>query len=125
MFGEGLGNSEVVVEGSEDLIAGDFVSITQVASPRFLVHKADASNNRPAHGFVLQDSNAYTITTAYLSGVNDQMSPSISNVAYLSTTAGSRHHEPPSGSGDLIQTLGRPLSSTSLFFDPSDPIELA
>ena len=120
-----LGKSEVVVEGREDLTAGDFVSITLLPSPRFGVHKADASNNRPAHGFVLQDSNAYTITTAYLSGVNDQLSALSSSIVYLSTTAGGRTSTPPSGSGDLIQTLGRPLSTTSLFFDPSEPIELA
>ena len=120
-----LGNSEIVVEGEEALTAGDFVHISLLDFPRFLVVKADASNDREAHGFVLQDSNENTITTAYLSGVNDQLPASFSNYAYLSTTAGGRTSIPPSGPSDLIQTLGRPLSTTSLFFDPSEPIKLA
>ena len=58
---------------AEDLSAGDFVNIFDDGGT-VKVRKADASANKPAHGYVLDNVSAGSNVTVYFYGLNDKLS---------------------------------------------------
>jgi hypothetical protein len=114
--------SEVIVT-AENFAAGDFVNIYDAAGTR-TTRKADASNNRPAHGFVLAASTSGQTATVYKSGSNNVLSGlTPGQLRYLSaTTAGASVSTAPSAATQLQQTLGYADAATSILFEFDLPI---
>ena len=102
---------------SEALGAGDLVNIwNDSGTPK--ARLADASTSKQADGFVLADVDSGDPATVYSQGLNDQLSGMTGGVEqYLSaTTPGAVTVTMPTGSGDLIQRVGKAFSATSLDF---------
>ena len=120
-----LGLSRGDLTASEDVAAGDFVNIHASSGAR--IRKADASDDtRPADGFA---------AAAVLTGASGevllpgQVLSGLSGLAagasyYLSETAGAITPTPPSGSGCLVQFVGKALSATELLFNPDRGVVL-
>lgn len=121
----GVGADTVSVEASENLAAGDFVNIHDSTGAK--VRKADASNTRPAHGFVLASVTSGASATVYLSGRNTALSGlTIGARYYLSAaTAGAAVATAPSASGNISQYLGTADSGTSIQFEDNSYISIA
>ncbi len=122
----GIGAETKILPASENLSDGDWVNIwNDTGTAR--VRKADATTaGKEANGFVLAAVSIGASATVYLDGINSHLSSlTPGSVYYLSTTAGTGATTPPSGSGNVVQRLGRALSATEIDFDPKDPVTLA
>jgi len=121
----GVGADTVSVEASENLAAGDFVNIHDSTGAK--VRKADASNTRPAHGFVLASVTSGQNATVYLSGRNTGLSGLTIGARYhlSAATAGTAVSTAPSASGNISQYLGTADSATSLQFEDNGYIDIA
>lgn len=123
----GIGADTKTLPSFENLAAGDFVNIFD-DSGTVKVRKADASTSgKSADGFVLAAVTAPANAIVYFEGTNTQQT---------GLTGGSRHYlsaaspgtataTPPSGSGNVVQYLGKSLSTTEISFEPTDAIVLA
>lgn len=123
----GVGAEVVVAASSENLTAGDFVNLHNNGGT-INVRKADASNNtKPADGFVLANVTSPANATVYLiSGQNTAVSGlTVGADYYLSTTPGLVTATAPSGTGNIVQRLGKARSATSLIFENQNYYELA
>jgi hypothetical protein len=102
---------------SEDLGAGDLVNIwDDSGTPK--ARLADASANKQADGYVLASVDSGDPATVYSQGVNDQVSGLTGGTEqYLSaTTPGGITATAPTGSGNLVQRVGKAYSATALDF---------
>lgn len=123
----GVGADTKLIQASENLAAGDFVNIWS-DSGTAKVRKADASTaGKEANGFVLAAVTAGNNATVYFEGTNNQLSSLTPGLMYFlsATTPGTVTTTPPSGSGNIVQKVGRAISTTEINFEPSDPIVLA
>lgn len=117
LFPTGLGADVTVVTASEALSAGNFVNYHN--STGIKVRKADASSNaKAANGFVLAAvSNGASATVYPISSKNDQLSGmTVGAEQWLSTTPGGVTETAPSGSGQIVQLLGRATSASAVVF---------
>lgn len=106
---------------SEDLAAGDLVNIwDDSGTPK--ARLADASSDQPADGYVLADVDLGDPATVYSAGVNDQVSGLTGGITqWLSSTVpGGVQDAPPTGSGELVQRVGKAFSGTVLSFHKGD-----
>lgn len=118
----GIGAATAMVPASENLAAGDFVNIWNDAGTR-RCRKADASNNRPAHGFVTAAVVSGNDAAVFQQGENAELSGlTPGTLMFLSTTAGLATETAPSTAGQIIQSLGYALSATSILFEFDPPI---
>ncbi len=119
MMPVGMGPEVKIIEASEALGAGDFVNIWD-DSGTLKVRLADASADKPAHGYVLAAVDAEANATVYCDGINDQLTGLTGGPRmFLSAaTPGAPTATAPSGSGDIVQVLGTRLSATELAFVP-------
>ena len=125
MMPTGIGAETAALEAFGNLAAGDLVNVFNDAGV-MKVRKADASNAvAPANGFVLAAFTAGQTATVYFSGLNGQRSGMTPGLHYLSTTPGLSNHVAPATAGNVVQRIGTALNSTTLFFNPQDPILLA
>ena len=109
---------------SEDLAAGNWINVFLDAGVR-KIRKADAGNNRPAHGFVLAGTTTGDTGTFYAAGINSQLSALTPGTSYFlsADTPGTLTDTmPPQTSGNLIQFLGYSASATSLRFEYDEPV---
>ena len=107
---------------SEALSVGNFINIFLDSGTR-KVRKADAANNRPAHGFVLANIAADDHGTVYTSGLNSQLSGLDAGKKYfLGTTPGATSATVALNSGEIVQPLGTAISATTLRFEFDEPI---
>jgi hypothetical protein len=115
-----------VMASSENISAGDLVNIWNDSGTR-KARKADASNGRRAHGFVLDAVTSPANATVYLSGdITGLTSLTPGTAYYLSgATAGASTSTAPSTAGYLSQEIGIAVSATSIAFQPQQPITLA
>jgi len=122
----GIGADTKVLPASENLAAGNFVNVFNDAGTT-KVRKADATvAGKEANGFVLSAVTAGNDATVYFEGTNNQLSGLTGGTMYfLSTTAGGVTSTAPSGSGNIVQKVGRALSATEINVEFSDPIVLA
>lgn len=122
----GIGADTEVMATSENLSAGDLVNIWNDAGTR-KARKADASNGRRAHGFVLTPVTSPANATVYMSGdITGLTSLTPGANMYLSaTTAGASTSTSPSTAGQMSQEIGTAVSATSIVFKPQQPITLA
>lgn len=120
----GIGADTASIQASENLAAGDFVNIHNSSGAR--ARKADASNGREAHGFVLSAVTSGNPATVYFEGQNTGVVSATPGVVYLSaSTAGSFTSTAPSSAGQTVQRLGVAVSSTAINFEGAQPILLA
>jgi hypothetical protein len=122
----GIGADSKILPASENLAAGDLVNVWN-DSGTAKARKADATTaGKEANGFVLSAVTLGNNATVYFDGTDTQLSSLTPGAAYyLATTAGGVTDTPPSGSGNVLQRVGRALSATELTFEPGEPITLA
>ena len=122
----GIGADSKILPASENLAAGDKVNIWNDGGTA-KARKADATvAGKEANGFVLAAVTSGANATVYFDGTNTQLSGLTPGaVYYLATTAGGVTTTPPSGSGNVVQRVGRALSATELTFEPGEPVTLA
>jgi len=110
----------------EALVAGDFVNYYDNGGT-LECRKADASNGRPAHGFVESGYGAGVQADTYLWGVSSGhtgLTPG-ARVFLSSITPGAPTETPTTASGEQVQAIGTALSTTEINFVRSEPITLA
>lgn len=121
----GIGAATENMIASEALAAGDFINIWLDAGTR-KARKADASNGRAAMGFVMNSVAANANATVTLQGTNTALTGlTVAARYYLSATiAGSLTTTSPNTSGQISQSLGFAVSTTSINFEYDDPISI-
>jgi hypothetical protein len=122
----GIGADTKQLPAFENLAAGNLVNIFN-DSGTVKVRKADATTaGKEANGFVLGAFTLGQSAMVYLDGTNTQLTGmALGAGMYLSTTPGGVTDTPPSGSGNVVQRVGRSMSATELTFEPGEPVTLA
>lgn len=125
MMPTGIGAETSALTAFGALAAGDFVNVFNDGGV-MKVRKADASTGvAPANGFVLLAYAALDVATVYWGGLNGQLTGLTPGLHFLSTTPGASNHVAPAATGNIVQRLGTAINSTTIFFQPQDPILLA
>ena len=120
----GIGADTAQITASEALAAGDFVNVHNSTGAK--VRKADATTSgKHAMGFVLAAVANGATATVYFEGTNNQVSGQTPGEVFLQTTAGTAGATPPSGSGNVVQSVGFAISATAINFQAARPIVLA
>lgn len=129
MMPVGLGDDVNTLVASESLSAGDFINVYWNSTDGAVrVRKADAgAEGKEANGFVLSSYTALQSAAVYFEGTNNQLvGLDDGMVHFLSpTTAGASTSIVPSGSGEIVQRVGRAISDIAIAFENSAPIKLA
>lgn len=123
----GIGADTASIVASENLAAGDMVDIYDDAGTA-TARKADAaSSGKYATGFVLQATTSPANATIYFEGQNNQLTGLTAGARmYLSaTTPGEITATAPTGTGQVVQYVGRAINATTIAFEPAQPIVLA
>jgi len=126
MMPAGFGDDTVSIVASETLSAGDLVNIfddTGTAKMR----KADTTTaGKEADGFVLSAVTATESGNCYFEGVITGLSTLTAGTRYYAdgTTPGGIVDTVPSTTGNVVQYIGRAISTTSLTFEPDAGIIL-
>lgn len=121
----GVGPQTASIVSSENLSAGDLVNVwDDSGTPK--VRKADATAvGKQADGFVLAGVTAPAAATVYFNGTLTGLAGMTGGARqYLSTTPGARTATAPSSAGNVVQYIGKAISSSAIAFNPLDPIEL-
>ena len=126
MMPSGIGADTEVMASSENLSAGDLVNIWNDSGTR-KARKADASNGRRAHGFVLDSVTSPANATVNLSGDITGLTGLTPGVAYYlsGSSAGDVTSTAPTTSGHISQEIGIAVSDTAIAFEQQPPITLA
>ena len=114
----GIGADSKIMTASENIAAGDFVSVWDDAgTPK--IRKADASTSgKRAHGFCLAAITAGSTGAVLFEGTNTQVSGATTGEVYLSaTTPGGFTSTPPTGSGNVVQRIGVAVAATEINFE--------
>lgn len=113
-----------ICPAKEALVAGNLINLFSDEGT-LKARKADCSNSRPAHGFILSSFDQDADATVYLEGNNTGVSgKTIGAVQYLST-AGATTETAPSDSGYIVQEIGIAVSAMEITFELQKPITLA
>lgn len=114
------------VVASEALASGAAVQLWN-SSGVLKVRNADASNGKPADGFVPAAVSSGGTAAVYFEGMNAALSGrTFGAVQYLSaTTPGAWTETEPTGAGNLKQILGKATSATAATFEPRDALTLS
>ena len=118
----GVGFDVETIVASEALTAGNFVNIYDNAGTRNC-RKADASNGRVAHGFVLTGVASAGSATVYCDGTNTSLTGLTAGLTYklsAATAGGTVVSSTSFTTGQIDQILGVAVSSTAIEFK-SDP----
>ncbi|MBW4660938.1 MAG: hypothetical protein KME15_19865 [Drouetiella hepatica Uher 2000/2452] len=111
------------INTSEALAAGDFINIYDAAGTR-TCRKADASNSRMAHGYVLAAVSSGQPATVYKTGKNSGLSGRTLGTPYFlsAVTAGTSTASPSAyPTAQILQVLGYADSTTSILFEFDQP----
>jgi len=112
---------------SETLAAGDLINVWDNGGVT-KARKADASTvGKEANGFVLEAVIATEMARVYFDGTNNQVTGLVGgNIMFLSSSVpGTSTSTPPSTVGNLVQPVGKSISTTELSFEPGQGIVLA
>lgn len=121
----GVGQNTSTIPASEALSAGDMVNIYDNAGVAN-VRKADNSNARRAHGFVLAPVAAAANATVYGPGdLITGLSGLTIGAEYLLGTAGAVSTAVPTATGAIVQSIGVAESDSAVRFSPKLPIKRA
>ena len=127
MMPVGIGADTVSMVTSEDLAAGDLVNIydaTAVPTAR----KANATDaTKPVVGFVLAATTSPAAALIYMEGPITGLSALTAGTRmYLSAaSSGALTPTPPTGTGMIVQFVGRAVNATTVNFEPDNPLLLA
>jgi hypothetical protein len=124
MMPTGIGVETEAMLASETLSAGDLVNIFNDAGTR-KARKADNSNARRAHGFVLAGVTSAATATVYMEGALTGLTSITFGAPYYLGTTGAHTATAPTAAGTLSQEIGIGVSTTSISFEPQQPITLA
>jgi hypothetical protein len=126
MMPVGIGADTASIVASENLAAGDFISIYNDGGTA-KIRKADASTaGKYAHGFVLSAVTAPAEGLVYFEGPNTAVSGATPGEIFLSaTTAGGFTSTAPTGTGQVVQKIGVATSATAINYEYVAPIVLA
>jgi len=116
---------ETMPDHPDNLSAGDFVNIWDDSGAR-KARKADASNGRRAHGFVLATESEGNVDV-YLSGVNVGVTVAAGEVGkavYLGTGGGFTTTAPDT-TGHISQEIGIVVGQNKVEFEAQRPVTLA
>jgi hypothetical protein len=119
----GVGPDSKSLTASEAIAARDFVNVSATGQ----VRKADASNDRPAHGFAQSAiANAASGTVTFEGIITGFSGLTVGATYYLSdTVAGGISATPPTaGAGKINQQIGVAISATEISFEPQQAILL-
>lgn len=122
----GIGADTASIVASEALAAGDLVNVwNDAGTPK--VRKADATTEgRETVGFVLAGvASGATATVRFEGRLTGLTGLTPGATQYMSTTPGARTESPASATGNVYQAVGVAVSSTSLDFEPQQPITMA
>lgn len=124
----GVGNDARIMEASEDLVAPCQVNIHYDAGVS-KARKADASNGRRTHGYVVVDVTEGNLVTVYMEGTIASYTDLIPGTDYFlsDVTPGGivGAANLPSTASYIVQRVGWAISTTELSFEPETPIVLA
>ena len=122
----GIGATTKLAATTENLSAGDLVNLYN-DSGTIKARKADASNGRRAHGFVLSSVTSPNNATVYLDGTITGLTGLTPGAAYYlsGSSAGAATATAPTTSGYISQEIGIALSATEINFEEQQPITLA
>lgn len=121
MMPTGVGQDTAVIVASEALAAGDFINVWNSSGAK--VRKADATSaGKEAHGFVLAAVASGGNATVFFEGSNTSVSGATPGPQFLATTAGSFTGTAPTGSGNVVQSIGIAISATQINFEADNPI---
>lgn len=126
MMPVGIGAETKAAPASENLAAGDVVNFWN-DSGTMRARKADATTaGKPTDGFVLAAVTSGATATVYTDGINTQRTGlTAGQDVFLQTTAGGVGHTVPSATGNVVQRIGKAVSSTEFVYERSEPITLA
>ena len=119
----GLGVPTVALTASETVAAGDLINIWN-DSGTSKARKADCSNGRRAHGYVLSGASSGATATVYVQDNFTGLSGLTPGAAYYLSTTGGYSATAPSTSGQISQEIGTAVSTTVISFVPKQPITL-
>lgn len=122
----GVGLDTKTLEASESISAANLVNIF-TSSGQAKIRKADASSaGKEANGYVLTSVTSGQNGLVYFEQIITGLSGLTPGATYfLSTTPGEVTATPPSGSGNIVQEIGKAISETELQFMPRPPVTLA
>lgn len=124
----GFGAETKSIVASENLTAGDFVNIWNDGGT-LKCRRADATNARRAHGFVLAGVTAAATATVYYGNLNTQLTGLTIGTEYVlsATTPGGVQSIATaiSTTGYIIQSLGTATSATELLVEIQNEVTLA
>ena len=120
----GIGAQTQAMPCSETLTAGNLINIWSDAGTT-KARKADCSNGRRAHGFVLSGFTSGATATVYLDDSLTGLTGLTVGVPYYLSTTGAASATAPSTSGYISQEIGVAVSTTVISFEPQQPITLA
>lgn len=124
MMPVGVGADTASITASEALSAGDYVNVyNNSGTPN--CRKADASNGREAHGFVLSSVSSSASATVYFAGRNTGVTSRTPGAHQYLSTSGAGSETADTTSGHISQKIGEAVTSTSVEFRPRQPITLA
>ena len=126
----GLGSQSKVlpVDGGVNIPAGSYVSIT-AAGEAIVANASVGVDQAPAVGFVLEATDADGNSEVFFEGVNTAVRGgpfTPGQTLYLADGEGAvATAVPPSGSGDLVQVVGKACDTTAAIFIEDDGVCLA
>lgn len=123
MMPSGIGAETKEITASEILSAGNLVNIFNSSGTK--CRKADCSNGRRAHGFVLAGVALGDPATVYLDGNITSLTGKTQGASQFLSTAGAMAEVPPITSTNIVQEIGYAVSDTEVTFDSQQPITLA
>jgi hypothetical protein len=127
MMPVGIGADTAIVEASEALASGDFVNIWDDTGT-MKVRKADATvAGKEADGFVLAAVLSGANANVYFEGKNNALTGLTLGARYYLSAAvpGGATATPPTGTGKVVQYLGRAINATTIAYEGTDGVILA
>ena len=122
----GIAADVKVLPASEALSAGQLVNIYDSGAGVEKCRKADCSNGRRAHGFVLAPVNQDANATVYLPGNTiTGLTTKTPGAPQFLSPAGAMSETAPSTAGYICQEIGNAESATEVAFNPMKPVTLA
>lgn len=123
----GIGADTASIVASETLAAGDLVNVWDNAGVAN-VRKADATaEGKEAVGFVLAGFSAAATALVYFEGRVSGLTGKIAGTRYYlsASTPGASTATPPSTTGNVVQHIGDGVSTSTLNFEPEEPVTVA
>lgn len=119
----GIGADTKTITTSEALTAGDLVNIHDATGAR--ARKADSSNAREVHGFVLSSFGSGASALVYFEGTITGLTGLTPGARMYLGTAGAATATAPSTATHISQRVGTATSATEVSFEPQRAVTLA